>query len=179
MGRYTRRPFEKAASFLLRKRVGERFPALSILIGTVIHSRDPAPSGLSGQPHGAIDKGTPFGRSGFRAFDLTFYPLLFTLWARQLLDMSPGFEVISLDQGRAFFRLLREGDTSPPYRMFGFEERFLKAFEMPNLGPADCPSENLREALSLVWRDFSNEIERVSTDAVDAKYSKYIMIAPS
>ena len=112
-------------------------------------------------------------------FDLTFYPLLFILWARQLLDMSPGFEAISLDQARAFFRLLREGDTSPPYRMFGFEERFLKAFEMPNLGPADCPSENLREALSLVWRDFSNEMERVPTDVMDAKYSKYIMIAPS
>lgn len=121
----------------------------------------------------------PLGVPDSEPFDLTFYPLLYTLWARQLLDMRPGFDAISLKQARAFFRLLRAGDTSPPYRMFGFEERFLKAFDAPVLGPTDDASKNLKDALSLVWRDFSDEMERVPTDAVAAKYSKYIMIAPS
>ena len=112
-------------------------------------------------------------------FNLTFYLLLFTLWARELLDLEPGFKAISLKQAREFLSLIRAGDAEPPYRMFGFEERFLKAFETPARDPESNTSKNLKEALAQTWRDFSDELETVPTDALDAKYSKYIKIAPS
>lgn len=116
----------------------------------------------------------PLDPSDFEAIDLTYYQLLFTLWARQLLDLEPGFKAVSLKQARGFLSLLRAGDTESPYRMFGFEERFLKAFEMPDA--AYHNSKNLEDALARTWRDFSDEMEIVPTDALDAKYSKYILI---
>ncbi len=112
------------------------------------------------------------------SFPLTFYQLLFTLWARQLLDLTPGFRPLSLKEGRAFLSLLREGDTAPPYRMFGFEERFLKAFDAPASDSADKSPETLRGALTQAWQDFSNELEFVPADAFDTKYSRFLLIMP-
>ncbi len=123
-----------------------------------------------------LTKTYPLDPSDSAAFDLTYHQLLFTLWARQLLDLEPGFKGVSLKQARGFLSLLRAGDTEPPYRMFGFEERFLKAFEMPDPDTADNISKNLEDALARTWRDFSDEMEMVPTDALDAKYSQYILI---
>ena len=47
-------------------------------------------------------------------FHLTFHPLLFTLWARQLLALKPGFKALSLEQAKDFLKRLREGDNVPP-----------------------------------------------------------------
>jgi hypothetical protein len=112
------------------------------------------------------------------SFHFTFYQLLFTLWARQLLALKPGFKALSLKQTKAFLRLLRAGDNAPPYRMFGFEERFLKAFAAPGLDLTDDTSKKLKGALTQAWQDFSDEIEFVATDAFDSKYSQYILITP-
>jgi uncharacterized protein DUF6178 len=121
-----------------------------------------------------LTKAYPLVLSDFEFVDITFYQLLFTLWARQLLDLEPGFNAVSLKQARSFLSLLRAGDTGPPYRMFGFEERFLKAFGVPDL--ATNIRKNLEDALARTWRDFGNEMEMVPTDALDAKYSQYILI---
>ena len=51
---------------------------------------------------GRLTKRYPLAVPDSGPFDVTFYPLLFTLWARQLLDMRPGFEAISNDRARAF-----------------------------------------------------------------------------
>lgn len=118
----------------------------------------------------------PLALSDPMPFDLTFYQLVFTLWARQLLGLEPGFKAVSLEQARGFLNLLREGDAEPPYRMFGFEEQFLKALEMPDLDPAGNRSKNLKDALTRTWGNFSHEMEMLPTDALDAKYSKYILI---
>ena len=75
-----------------------------------------------------LAKKYPLNSPDSGSYPLTFYQLLFTFWARQLLDLTPGFKPLSLKAAKAFLRLLQEGDTAPPYRMFGFEERFLKAF---------------------------------------------------
>jgi len=115
----------------------------------------------------------PLNLSDFEFFDVTFYQLLFTLWARQILDLNPSMEAITLKQAKAFLKLLRAGDTQPPFRMFGFEERFLKAFEMPG---SVGKSKNLEDALARTWQDFSGEMENIPTDALDAKYSQYILI---
>lgn len=110
------------------------------------------------------------------SFHFTFYQLLFTLWSRQLLALKPGFKALSLKQAKAFLRLLRAGDNAPPYRMFGFEERFLKAFSAPDPDATDDTSKKLEGALTQAWQDFSDEIEFVATDAFDSKYSQYILI---
>lgn len=126
-----------------------------------------------------LTKKYPLDASDSEPFDLTFYQLLFTMWARELLELESGFKSVSLEQAKGFLSLLRAGDTEPPYRMFGFEERFLKAFETPALDPESNTSKNLRDALAQTWRDFSDEMETVPTDALDAKYSKYILITAS
>jgi hypothetical protein len=123
-----------------------------------------------------LTKMYPLDTSDSETIDLTYHQLLFTLWARQLLDLEPGFKGVSLKQARGFLSLLRAGDTEPPYRMFGFEERFLKAFEKPDPDPATNTSKNLKDALVRTWRDFSDEMEMVPADALDAKYSQYILI---
>ncbi|MBW2709589.1 MAG: hypothetical protein JRD04_09990 [Deltaproteobacteria bacterium] len=112
------------------------------------------------------------------SFHLTFYQLLFTLWARELLALKPGFKALSLKQAKAFLKLLQAGDSAPPYRMFGFEERFLKAFSAPDPDSTDGTSKKLNDALTRVWQDFSDEIESVEADAFDAKYSPYILVTP-
>ncbi len=118
----------------------------------------------------------PLGSPDSGSFHLTFYQLLFTLWARQLLALKPGFEALSPEEAKAFLSLLRSGDATPPYRMFGFEERFLRAFAVPDLDSMDSVSKNLKGALTQTWQDFSDEMEFVATDAFDAKYSQYILI---
>ena len=120
----------------------------------------------------------PLDSPGSGSFHLTFYRMLFTLWARQLLALKPGFKALSLKEAKAFLRLLRAGDNAPPYRMFGFEEQFLKAFVAPGLDFTDDASKKLKGALTQAWQDFSDEIEFVATDAFDAKYSQYILISP-
>lgn len=120
----------------------------------------------------------PLDSPGSGSFHLTFYQMLFTLWARQLLALKPGFKALSLKEAKAFLRLLRAGDNAPPYRMFGFEERFLKAFAAPGPGSTDDASKKLKGALTKAWQDFSDEIEYVATDAFDAKYSQYILVSP-
>jgi hypothetical protein len=110
------------------------------------------------------------------SFQLTIYQLLLTLWARQLLGLTPGFNPLSLKEAKAFLTILREGDAEPPYRMFGFEERFLKAFGGPALEPD--PLLNLKGALTQAWHDFTDEMEFVPASALDAKYSKFMLIIP-
>jgi len=125
-----------------------------------------------------LAKQYPLNSPDSGSYPLTFYQLLFTFWARQLLDLTPGFAPLSLKAAKAFLRLLQEGDTAPPYRLFGFEERFLKAFGAPALDSANESSENLKDALTQAWQDFSDEMEFVTVGALDSKYSKLMLIAP-
>ena len=70
----------------------------------------------------------PLDPEADRTDDLTFHPLIFTLWARRMLHLTPSFKGISLNEAKNLFRLLRRGDDRPPYQMLGFEEVFVKEF---------------------------------------------------
>lgn len=107
---------------------------------------------------------------------LAVHSLLFTLWARQMLDLKPSLEGISLKQTKRFFRLLRAGDKSPPYQMLGFEEAFVKGFMAAAPGFDTREAATLKDTLSLLWQEFCQEYERVRIDALDARFSKYILI---
>ena len=108
--------------------------------------------------------------------DLTFHPLLFTLWARQILDLAPSFDGIPLNQAKQFFHHLRAGDDKPPYQMPGFEERFIKDFMAAASGFDSQAAATLKDTLSLIWQGFCQEYERVPVDALDRRFSRYILI---
>ncbi len=118
-----------------------------------------------------IDKGI------LNSSDLTFYPLLFNLWGRLLLNIEPCFSEISIEQAKGLFTRLRAGSTKLPYRMTGFQETFVEDF-MAYASEADSESASiLRGALSLIWQEFQEEYEGVSLSDLDGRYSSFIMIA--
>jgi len=118
-----------------------------------------------------IDKGI------LNSSDLTFYPLLFNLWGRHLLNIEPCFSEISLEQAKGLFTHLRAGSTKLPYRMTGFQETFVEDF-MAYASEADSESASiLRGTLSRIWQEFQEEYEEVSLRDLDGRYSSFIMIS--
>jgi len=120
----------------------------------------------------------PFNKKDVQTYDQTFHSLLFTLWARQMLDLKPSFEAISLKQARQFLDLLRGGDEKPPYQMLGFEEVFVKDFMASAAGFEPEDAATLKDTLSLIWQEFCKEYDWVDVDALDPRFSKYILIRP-
>lgn len=118
----------------------------------------------------------PFNKKDVQTYDWTLHSLLFTLWARQMLELKPSFEAISLKQARQFFDLLREGDERPPYQMLGFEEVFVKDFMVSASGFEPEDAATLKDTLSLIWQEFCQEYDWVDVDALDSRFSKYILI---
>ncbi len=102
---------------------------------------------------GQLAERYPFDRS---LRELTFHPLLFTLWARSILELEVSFSSISLDEARRFFCILR-GSERPPYEMYGWEERFIADFmaHIPSVAPEAASIH--KEALLMVWQEFREE----------------------
>jgi len=121
----------------------------------------------------------PFNKKDAQTYDRTLHSLLFTLWARQMLDLTPSFEAITLKQARQFFDLLREGDEKAPYQMLGFEDIFVKDFMVSASGFEPEDTASLKDTLSLIWQEFCQEYDWVDVDALDPRFSKYILIRPA
>jgi len=121
----------------------------------------------------------PFNKKDAQTYDQTLHSFLFTLWARQMLDLKPSFEAISLKQARQFFDLLRQRDESPPYQMLGFEEAFVKDFMASAAGFEPEDVARLKDTLSLIWQEFCQEHDWVKTDDLDPRFSKYVLIRPA
>jgi hypothetical protein len=107
---------------------------------------------------------------------LTFQPLLFNLWARQLLKLEPCFSGISPAQAREFFGHIRAGREMLPYRISAFKQNFISYFIAlaPSLEVED--EDTLKKTLSLIWEEFGEEYQRVSTDDLDRRFTKFIRI---
>lgn len=121
----------------------------------------------------------PFNKKDVQTHDQTLHSLLFTLWARQMLEVTPSFEAISLKQARQFFDLLRVGDEKSPYQMLGFEEVFVKDFMASASGFEPEDAATLKDTLSLIWQEFCQEYDWVDVDALDPRFSKYVLISPT
>jgi hypothetical protein len=106
----------------------------------------------------------------------TFHPLLFNLFARKLLKLKPGFSDISSRQAKRFLEHLRAGSRKQPYRMAGFEEVFFRDIMGYAADLETAPVAILKDALSLLWREFSKEYEWVSTENLDAKFQRFLGI---
>ncbi|OPX34084.1 MAG: hypothetical protein B1H12_10690 [Desulfobacteraceae bacterium 4484_190.2] len=106
----------------------------------------------------------------------TFHPLLFNLFARKSLKLKPGFSGISSHQARKLFGHLRAGGSKPPYQMPGFEEAFVKDF-LSYVDHLEAGSVAvLKDVLSLIWREFSEEYEWVSQKNLDEKFQRFLWI---
>jgi len=121
----------------------------------------------------------PIDEGVIQSSEVTFRRLLFNLWSRLLLKLEPCFSGLSVEQAKRFFELLREGSKRPPYQMAAFEETFVKDFMSHALDADPGAASILRDTLSLIWQEFSEEYEWVSTRDLDRKYSKFISIMPS
>jgi hypothetical protein len=111
--------------------------------------------------------------------DLIFHSLLFTLWARWILNLAPSFEGISLDEAKQLFRFLRSGDDHAPYQMAAYEDVFVNDLMVGASGWDPAAATTLKDTLSLIWQGFCQEYERVPVNALDRRFSAYIIIRPS
>jgi len=109
----------------------------------------------------------------------TFHPLLFTMWARKILNLAPSLEGISLNQARAFFRFLRSGDKRAPYRMAAYEDVFVNDIMAAAAEGDAAAAATLKDTLALIWQGFCQEYEQVPLNALDRRFSPYIAIRPS
>ncbi|MBW2118855.1 MAG: hypothetical protein JRH09_13200, partial [Deltaproteobacteria bacterium] len=107
---------------------------------------------------------------------LTFHKLLFNFWARQVLKLEPCFSGISLAQAKEFFGHIRAGKEVPPYPIPEFRQKFVRDFMAldPFLEAEDA--EALKETLSLVWEEFGEEYQWVSSNDLDGRFTKFIRI---
>jgi hypothetical protein len=107
---------------------------------------------------------------------LTFYHLLFNLWARKLLNLEPSFSAITEDQVKDFFNLLRADEDAVPFRMTTFKDVFIRDFRA--VAPSSEPKrdKNLEDALALIWQVFTKEYERVAIEDLDQRFSKFVQL---
>lgn len=109
-----------------------------------------------------------------------FYPVILNFWARKQLNLNPGFIGLSLDQAKEFFRLIRHGSDTPPFRMEGFEERFIRDISsLENMACEPGDTLTLKEALSIVWQEFRDEYAMVNVKDLDARFAKFLFIRSS
>lgn len=120
----------------------------------------------------------PLDKDLLESAELTFHPLIFNFWGRSLLKLEPSFSAISLTQARGLFRRLRTGEKAPPYRMPGLEHTFIEYFLSYASDSDPEATSTLRETLLLIWEEFRDEYEWVSTRDLSARYSRFISIRP-
>jgi uncharacterized protein DUF6178 len=121
----------------------------------------------------------PLNDEIMQAPEATFTPLLFNFWAHELLNLKPGFSPLSRDQAAGLFTKLRSKDKGPPFTMAGFEKAFIRCFMAFSSSSDTEASLILEETLGLIWNQFREEYQGISTEDLEPRYSEYILIAQS
>ncbi len=111
--------------------------------------------------------------------DFAFYPMLFNLWARTLLNLEPGLGGVSIEEAREFFRVLREKDAGLPYQMTGYKTGFVNDLAgcARQIDPQDRAE--LEDALLVIWEGFREDYQWVPTESIDPRFGEFISISPS
>lgn len=106
--------------------------------------------------------------------EATFHPLLFTLWARHVMEVDAVMAPLSLEETRRFFSILRARDPRPPYKMAGWEKKFVEFFikEREGQGDPSC----LSQALEVIWREFREEYERIPIGELDPRFCRFLSV---
>ncbi len=107
--------------------------------------------------------------------DITFYQVIFTFWIRSLCGLKPELTAFFLDEAKAAFSTLRQGESSPPYKMAGFKDEFIKGLtSLAKISGDDGAI--LENTLSLIWDEFAEEYTMIDTDDLEPRYSRFVMI---
>jgi hypothetical protein len=126
-----------------------------------------------------ISSGHPVEKEWAKDPFFTFHALILNFWARQKLNIQPGFAPLSLREVTRFFRLLRSGSDNPPFGMKEFREIFVQDLAAHGKGLDSETLKALRPALSMVWDRFTEEYAWVATADLDGRYLKLILISPA
>jgi hypothetical protein len=112
-----------------------------------------------------------------KRLEATFHPLIFNLWARKITGLTLSLSGITISQAKEFMQTLRVGAKRPPFSIKGFKELFLSDFAQ--YGRADPEAiRSLREVLSTVWEDFSQEYAMVALEEINPSYFRFLTILP-
>jgi hypothetical protein len=126
-----------------------------------------------------ISRQYPVDENLIQSVELSFRPLIFNFWARNLLKLEPSFSGISLHDVRNLFSRLRSDQKRPPYTMGGLEDKFIQFFMSHTSRPDREATPALKETISLIWQEFSEEYQWVSIQDLSEKYAKFFLITPS
>ena len=92
--------------------------------------------------------------------------------------MEPGFEPISLTHVKSLFTQLRKGKKKAPFRLEEYRAVFISDFlqfgddfEEPKRGI-------LKEALSRLWDEFSEDYAGLRLSEMEGRFSRFILIRP-
>jgi hypothetical protein len=111
---------------------------------------------------------------GFLAHpEASFHPLLFNLWGRWVLGKDLQILPMRMEEAAQLLRVLRGRDRKPPYRMPGFERRFV-GFFLEHSPEGD--REILGQALLIAWGEFRDEYERLPVEELDARFARLIRL---
>jgi len=113
--------------------------------------------------------------TAIKTFDPNFPQLLFTLWARKLLNITPLFEPLSSEDMKRFFTHLRRNESDPPFEMIGYEGLFVADVMAEADGLSIEMKSTLEAVLTHLWKDFSEAYRWVQSDAIDARFSPYLL----
>ncbi len=102
-----------------------------------------------------------------------FQPLLFNLWGRWVLGRDLRILPMRTEEAAELLRVLRGRERKPPYRMPGFERRFV-GFFLENSPEGD--REILGQALLIVWREFQDEYEMLPVEELDSRFARLIRL---
>ena len=106
---------------------------------------------------------------------ITFHPMLFNYWACHILGLEPGFFVLSFEQIKGLFDLLRAEDEDAPYGMSEYEEVFVNDLSQQ----MDITGDDmliLKETLSFLWKQFRIEYEFIKIPDLDPKYMRFFCV---
>ncbi len=108
-----------------------------------------------------------------------YHQLLFTLWARQLLDQNVTFDPVSPSNMKRFFEILRKNEDSPPFEMLGYEAIFVGDFMTHASDLSPEIRSTLKDTLARLWQAFQAEYQWVRTEALDPRFCPYLLISSS
>ncbi|MGD9157496.1 MAG: DUF6178 family protein [Desulfobacteraceae bacterium] len=107
--------------------------------------------------------------------ELTFYQVIFTFWIRRLFNIKTDLKALSPDEAKSAFETLRSKESSPPYKMSGFRDEFIR--DLLSLSKTDMDDDHiLTVTLSLIWDEFTEEYSMIKTDDLEPRYSGFVLI---
>ncbi len=106
----------------------------------------------------------------------TFHTLLLHSWAIRRLKLGDSFVPFSIEQAREFFALIRGKEAAPPFTFKAYKEIFLSDCMslIQDIKPDDRAF--LQDTLKNLWEEFTEEYAMVNTEALDPRFTKYIII---